>query len=259
MGRLITESIVLPSAATHMYGPEFDGQVTLRAMTTDEERARLSAQSFYQTMSYIINECIVDNKKPDGTYKIDSAIFTDFDFFAIMVKLRIMSYGKLYKTVAICPKCGHQFTYKADLSELLYDLVPEDFVEPYEIGPLPSSGDTLGCRFLRIKDRIDVEKKKNIILAKNPNYVGDPIFNLEMEKRIVSANGNDFDYVTIKDYVDAMIAMDVVYYQDNIDKYKFGVVRINTIDKCENPLGCDGHPIWAIKVDREFFRPCLDS
>ena len=69
---LITEKIVLPSAATKIYGYAFDGSLTLRAMTTKEERIRLSGQSFYKTMSMIINECIVDNKNPDGTYRFDS-------------------------------------------------------------------------------------------------------------------------------------------------------------------------------------------
>ena len=178
----ITETLVLPSAAVKLYGPNFDGHITLRAMTTDEERMRLGGQSFYQTMSHIVNECIVDNKREDGTYRLDSTRFTDFDFFAICVKLRIMSYGPMYRTIATCLKCGHQFEYKVDLSNLLYNLVPEDFSEPYMIGPLPSSGDTLGCRFLRVKDRIEIEKERDIILARDPEYVGDPTYNLEMQR-----------------------------------------------------------------------------
>ena len=259
MANLITETLVLPSASTKLYGSDFDGTVTLRAMTTKEERARLSAESFYPTMSYIINECIVDNKNPDGTYKIDSAAFTDFDFLAILVKLRIMSYGPKYKTTAICTKCGHRFRHIADLSELTYNLVPEDFVEPYTIGPLPSSGDTLGCRFLRVKDRIDIEKESKIILAKNPNYQGDPMYELEMQRRIMTVNGKELDYVTAKDYVEDMIAMDNFVYHKNIDSQRFGIVRTNFIDHCNNLLGCEGPAIWILAADDEFFRPCLDD
>ena len=256
----ITETLVLPSATTHLYGPNFDGHLTLRAMTTDEERIRLSGQSFYSTMSHIINECIVDNKNPDGTYKINSQDFTDFDFFAIMVKLRIMSYGPKYRTIASCMKCGHTWEHIVDLSELAYNLVPEDFVEPYNIGPLPSSGDTLGCRFLRVKDRIEIEKQKDLILSKNPNYAGDPTYNLEMERRIMSVNGIDLDYVTAADYVHNMIAMDNYVYHDEIDKDKrFGVINYGFIDECKNPIACDGTAVWAMKVNSEFFRPCLDG
>jgi hypothetical protein len=258
MSNLITENLVLPSASTHLYGSNFDGHITLRAMTTDEERVRLSGQSFFATMSRIVNDCIVDNKNPDGTYKLDSTSLTDFDFFAVCVKLRIMSYGKMYKTVCTCSKCGHQFIKKVDLSDLTYNLVPEDFSEPYEIGPLPSSGDTLGCRFLRVKDIIDIEKKKEILLAKNPDYVGDPTYNMEMERRIMTVNGQDMDYIKAEDYVHKMIAMDSYVYHDKIDKHGFGVIRVN-FTNCESALGCDGSAYWVLKPDREFFRPCFDD
>lgn len=256
----ITETLVLPSSSTHLYGPQFDGHITLRAMTTDEERMRLGGQSFYSTMSAIVNECIVDNKNEDGTYKIDSRDFTDFDFFAIMVKLRIMSYGPKYRTIATCIKCGKQWSHIVDLSELTYNLVPEDFHEPYEIGPLPSSGDTLGCRFLRVRDRIEIEKQKDLILSKNPDYQGDPVYNLEMEKRIVSVNGAQLDYVTASDYVHSLIAMDNYVYHDQIDKDKrFGVINYGFTDTCEDPSRCSGKGIWTMRVDAEFFRPCLDG
>ena len=257
---LITESMIIPSAATRLYGENFDGHLTLRAMTTKEERIRLSGQSFYQTMSKIVNECIVDNKNPDGTYKIDSQVFTDFDFFAVLVKLRMLSYGTKYKTVTICSKCGRKNDKaKVDLTDLAYNLVPPDFKEPYELKPLPYSGDVLGCRFLRVKDRIDIEKQKELILAKEPNYDGDPTFQLEMQRRIMTVNGKELNYVQAEDYVNNMIAMDSVVYHDEVDTNKFGIIRLNYIESCDNPFGCNGKPIWILRPDSEFFRPCLDS
>lgn len=262
MANIITESMVLPSATSKIYGDHFDGHLTLRAMTTQEERMRLSGQSFYSTMSSIVNECIVDNKNPDGTYKIDSRSFTEFDFFAVCVKLRIISYGNKYRTTAICPVCGYEFEHKADLGDLIYNTVPEDFVEPYIIGPLPSSGDTLGCRFLRIKDRIDIEKQKELFLVKHPNYdihiQGDPAYTMEMEKRIVTVNGKELDYITAPEYVKSMISMDNYVYHDKIDQFPFGVVRLN-MTACQNPKSCEGTAVWILKADREFFRPCLDD
>ena len=252
MKKLITETMVLPSAAVKLYGPQFDGVLTLRAMTTKEERIRLSGQSFYETMSQIVNECIPDNKKPDGSYKIDSKDLTDFDFFAVLVKLRIMSYGALYKTIANCHECGSQFITTVDLSDLDCKLVPEDFVEPYKIGPLPYSKDVLGCRFLRVRDRIEIEKKKQVILTKNPQYLGDPTYQLEMQRRIVEVNGEPIDIIAAEDYVDNMIAMDSQMYHDQVDK-TFGIIRMG-LTECKNPKGCDGHPWWILQADREFFR-----
>ncbi len=255
---LITERILLPSSGTRIYGDVFDGNLTLRAMTTEEERIRLSGQSFYQTMSDIVNNCIVDNKNPDGTFKVDSRDLTDFDFFAVCVKLRILSYGAKYRTNAVCPKCGHQFTYVADLSKLNINMLPEDFSEPYDVGPLPRSNDTLGCRFLRVRDRIEIEKQKDVILSRNPNYVGDPMYMLEMQRRISTVNGERLDVYTAEQYVSNMIAMDSCYYHDKVDDNVYGVVRLGTAE-CENPKGCDGVAVWVLKVDREFFRPVFDD
>lgn len=253
----ITETILLPSAGSKIYGQNFDGSLTLRAMTTKEEKVRTSAtpSTFYEIMRTIINDCIVDNKKENGEYKIDSANFTDFDFYAVCVKLRILSYGDKYKTEAICTKCGRKFDYVADLSTLMYNLVPEDFEEPYQVGPLPRSGDVLTCRMLRVKDRIDIEKQAQTILAKDPTYVGDPRYLLEMERRIVSVNGEPLDFITAPEYVENMIAMDSDYYHYMVDKdcKDFGVIRINMTD-CQNPAGCDGTAMWAVRPDTEFFR-----
>ena len=80
-----------------------------------------------------------------------------------------------------------------------------------------------------------------------------------MERRIMTVNGQELDYVLAEDYVKEMVAMDTVYYHDEVDKYKFGVVRLNTLDSCNSPLGCEGPSMWMLRPDSEFFRPCFDN
>ena len=254
---LITENMLLPSSGTKIYGDLFDGNITLRSMRTAEEKMRLSGQSFYKTMSKIINNCIVDNKNPDGSLKIDAADLTDFDFFAVCVKLRILSYGPKYRATAVCPRCGHQFQFTADLSQLNYNLLPEDFVEPYDVGPLPRSNDTLGCKFLRVRDHIEIEKQKDTLVARTPNYIeefGDPSYDLEMQRRISTVNGEKLDVYTAEQYVNKMESIDLCYYHDNIDSEVYGVIRLG-VTPCQSPVGCDGSAVWVLKPDREFFRP----
>lgn len=252
---LITEDFLLPSAG-RLYGNGFDGHLTLRAMTTMEERMRLGAQSFYGAMVNIVNECIVDNKNMDGTYKLDSSLFTTFDFDAICVKLKIITYGPEYKTIAHCPICGHSFKYVADLRECSFSFLPDDFSEPYDIGPLPRTGDTLGCRFLRVKDRIDMDKKSQEIRAKDPKFVGDPSYTMEMERRIMTINGDDADPIQVARYVQYMTGMDSDYYHRMIDTNYYGVIRVGTTP-CENE-GCEANAIYTIKADSEFFRSGRD-
>lgn len=168
-----------------------------------------------------------------------------------------MSYGNKYRTVAVCPKCGEKFNYVADLSQLQYNELNEDFVEPYDI-VLPHSGDTLSCRLLRVKDRIDIEKASEKIKLEHPNYDGDPSYNLEMERRIMKVNGNDVDFVQVEKYVSDMISMDVQYFHNKIDKESYGVIRLNLTD-CTNPKGCDSSAFWVLSADKEFFRAVFDD
>jgi len=260
---LITEQFLLPSGGK-LYrenGTNFDGNITLRAMTTMEERMRLGSEDFYGPMVDIINECIVDNKKPDGTYKLDSRYLTIFDFDAICVKLKIITYGPEYKTYARCTKCGKAFKHVVDLRESEFSFLPDDFAEPYEIGPLPHSGDTLGCRFLRVQDRIEIDKQVAEIRAKNPDFKGDPSYTMEMERRIMSINGEDVDSIMVKKYVENMIGMDSDYYHRKIDTRYYGVMRLGFTD-CEDSGktvgGCDGKAMYVIRSDGEFFRAGRD-
>jgi hypothetical protein len=254
---LITEQFILPSKGK-FYGDNFDGTITLKAMTTIEERMRLSASSdnYYEIMSEVVNRCIVDNVNNDGSYKIDSKRFTIFDFDAVCVKLRIISYGPFYETVAVCTTCGERFKYKVDLRELEFNFVPDDFVEPYMVGPLPSSGDTLGCRFLRVQDRIDINKRAMEIKLKESNYIGKPEVELEMTHRIMTINGEQVDTIMCPKYVQHMIAMDTQYYMDNIDTGFYGVSKTGITD-CTNTIegtACKGKALYLVRADDEFFR-----
>lgn len=254
---LITEQFTLPSNGK-LYNGTIDPNITLRAMTTLEERMRLGSQSYYESMSAIVNECIVDNKKPDGSYKLDSKYLTIFDFDAICIKLRILTYGPMYKATAKCIKCGKQFLHTMDLRDCEFVFVPDDFTEPYSIGPLPMSGDTLGCRFLRVKDRIDIDKQTQNFLAKHPDFIGDASYTFEMEHRIMQVNGEDIDSIMVQRYVENMVGGDSSYYHQKVDDgNSFGVQRVQTID-CEdvnNPIHpCDGIAVCAIRGNSEFFR-----
>lgn len=252
---LITEQFLLPSGGK-LYGDNFDGNITLRAMTTIEERMRTGSEDYYNTMSEIVNNCIVDNRNPDGSYKIDSKRFTLFDFDAVCVKLRIISYGPLYTTTAVCTLCGQTFTHKADLRDLEFKFLPEDFVEPYIVGPLPRLGDTLGCRFLRVQDKIDIDRKAKEILSRDLNYVGKPEFELEMLHRIVTINGEEVDSIMGTKYVQHMTSMDVEYFHDFIDKDFYGVLKTGRTD-CVNTVEgekCAGKAIYFVRANDEFFR-----
>lgn len=241
---LITESCNLPSKG--LFYSTLGGTLELRAMTTIEERMRLSGENFWRTMAAILNRC-----KVNTDYDMTNLI--DFDFFAALVKLRIISYGNNYKTQSRCLKCGKEQIVNVNLDELKVSAVEDDFVEPFEIGPLPMSKDVLGCRFLRLYDHIAISEEVNKWEREHPNdKFNNPEYTLTMEHMIVTVNGVKLNDMQKSQYVASMIGADSSFFHDKIDGMFYGVHRIGT-SICEEK-DCGSTVLYQIAPSDSFFR-----
>lgn len=245
----VTENYTLPSRGI-LYGKDFPSEVTIRSMTTFEEKARLGNQGFYKTMCNMIDTVVTS---PDN---FDTKQMTLFDFYYLMYKMRTVSYGNIYNVSVTCPKCGKTTVCKVDLDKLEVTELPENFVEPFTIGPLPRSGDTLECRFLRVSDAITNDKKAQDILKKSPEYVGDPNYILTRCSQIVTINGEERLPYDIETYVEDMDAMDSAYFTQAYDKIvnEFGM-NTDCFDVCSS---CGEELEFGLPFSAEFFRPTFD-
>lgn len=245
----VTETYILPSKGI-LYGEDFGSEVTIRSMTTFEEKMRLGNQGFFKTMCAILDSVVVS---PDS-YKTQN--MTLFDFYFLMYKMRAVSYGPTYKVQVTCPRCGHTEICKVNLDDLAIEYLSDDFKEPFEIGPLPRNNDTLGCRFLRVSDMINNEKKSRDILSQNPNYVGDPQYILNKASQVVSINGESKPSIELQMYIEKMQAMDSAYLTQAYDKYTDGV-GMSTLctDTC---TACGDELTFTLPFNSEFFRPTYD-
>lgn len=242
---LITETCHLPSKGIP-YGKALGDTVQFRAMTTVEERMRLSGENFWSTMAAILNRCKV------GT-DFDMKNLVDFDFYAAIVKLRTISYGNNYKTRSKCMVCGLEQEVDVNLDEVSVTELPKDFVEPFKVGPLPISGDILECRFLRVFDYIDISNKMDEWRSKHPNdRMNSPEYTLLMEHAIVTINGAELNEFQKKAYVESMIGADSTFYHDALNDMFYGVHRIGTA-KCKEP-DCDSYVLYEIAPSDSFFR-----
>lgn len=249
---LVTESFYLPSKNL-LYGDAFDGHFNLRMFTTKEERIRLSSTtSFLETMVAILNNCI---STTDGTI-IDTKLLTEFDFIYVMYKARIVSYGAAYPISVKCPHCGKTYRFVSNLDALEVKYLDDDFKEPFTIGPLPKNGDTLEMRYLRIYDRIDIEKEAREILLQDPDYQGDPTYNGTLEHRIVTVNGKELSNYEKKIYVDNLSAYDNQYINHKLSQMNVAGININTLAKCEF---CQEETPITLSVTSTFFRPEFDD
>lgn len=247
---LITETCKLPSKGL-LYGNALGDTIELRAMTTIEERMRLSGENFWSTMSAIMNRCLVNSN-------FDTKNLVDFDFFAAMVKLRIITYGNIYKTRHQCLSCEKFQDVDVDLDNVIITELEDDFVEPIEIGPMPRSGDILGIRFLRVFDHIDIlNQSLEYQNKKKKDVMGNPQYTMEMEKMLVSVNGNTLDTIAKRKYIETMVGMDSSYFHRRVEKLFYGVHRIGT-EKCSEP-DCSGLVVYNILPNENFFRTAFDD
>ncbi len=249
MPTAITETYQLPSKGI-LYGKETDGEITVRSMTTFEEKMRLGNQGFWKTMVNILNAVVVS---PEG---FDASDLTLFDFYFLMYKMRTVSYGPTYKVQVTCPHCGKTQIIRVNLDDIPVTYLPEDFKEPFDIGPLPRSGDTLSCRFLRVADSIKIDRKVREILRDNPDYQGSPEYILNLQSEILSVNGEEALPVELDMYVEKMSAMDSAYFNQKYNEKVNGIgLEIGLEETCEN---CGELINFTLPFNSEFFRPTFD-
>ena len=248
----IQEIYQLPSKGKlyPQYGEDWNGEVTIRSMTTFEEKNRLGSQGFWQTMTSILNAVVTAPKD------FDAEDMSLFDFYFLMYKMRTVSYGPTYKVSITCPHCGKTMTSEVNLDDLEVKYLEDDFKEPFEIGPLPRSKDILTCKFTRVKDSIADERKAKEILREYPDYIGDPEYILKRASQIVKVNGEEVPAPLLKSYVEGMQALDSAYYSQAYahitGDYGLDVLCKETCSSCNEPFE------FALPFNSEFFRPTFD-
>lgn len=246
----LEETYQLPSLGK-LYGEGSSSEVSIRSMTTFEEKMRLGSQGFWKTMTSILESVV--------TYPEDFKVtnLTLFDFYFLMYKMRTVSYGPIYKVSVTCPHCGNTMISKVNLDDISIDyLNDENSMEPITIGPLPRSGDTLQCKYLRVQDSMSIERRSKEILRDHPDYVGDPSYILTMASEIKSINGEDKLPIEVQMYVEQMSAMDSAYFQQAYNKLT-NKVGMNTVchDVCDH---CGEELSFGLPFNSEFFRPTFD-
>lgn len=243
----IQETYELPSRGI-IYGSEggVPGNITLRAMTTMEEKMRLSGTGM-NVMPNLIKACIVE---PEN---VDTSKLKLFDLQFLMYRLRVVTYGPEYKLQLTCPNCGHKFDAIIDLDSIPVNYADDDFVEPFEIGPLPVSKDMFSCVILTADDFINIEKDAKRIKAKFPNYVGDPEFMLSYQYKITKVNGEEMPVSILQKYIENMNARDMRYFDSKYSEFTDSIgMDLDMIETCPS---CGEDIEFTLPVTSEFFRP----
>ena len=243
----IQETYEMPSRGKF---PGVPDKVTIRAMSLMDEKQRLASSGISGILD-LIGNCVI---KPEGFNPYKMCRF-DLDFLTL--KLRIVSHGPMYDVEVRCPHCGKVIKTKINLDEIACNSVDDNFSYEFEAGPLPLSGDTLTLKILTYEDVDKIESETKRILAKFPNYEGDPSEVLNYIYRISKINGEKVPYTHLKQYVESMTAADAIFidqiYEDIVGNYGIDTDIPFTCDSCKETF------VRSMPMNSEFFRPRYDT
>lgn len=220
-------------------------KIQLRAMTTMEEKTRLSGNG-YSAITNLLKSCIT-------TEGIDVDNMNTVDIQYLIYMLRSLTYGSKYTVSVRCPACGKINKIEVNLDDLPLNEVDDDFTGICELEQLPVSKDIITCKIETSKDLELTERESARILRKFPDYVGDPEMIIKWCHRITAINGNKVTSNDVQRYIESMHALDYQFLDSKYNKFvsNYGVDTLISVT-CED---CGEDFESAMPMNSEFFRP----
>ena len=245
----IKEDFKLPSEGK-IYSKPIDPNVTLRAMTVEDEMKRLSpSKNPYKNMSEMIESCL-ENKLAIPVYNLCLG-----DYIYLLHKLRTVTYGSKYHTRFQCPICGKSEEIDIDLDKekiLKYNKSVEDLKTVI----LPASGHEVKLRFQTPADLDWIATRAAEIKEQNPEMKYDPYIALTIQTFIDSIDGHPVDKALIYEQIKSLPMADAnVISKKGVELN--GKVGVDTIVKvhCDS---CNNDVNITFPYTSEFYGPTID-
>lgn len=245
----IQESFLLPSGGELYQGLDIPKEVRLRAMSTLDEKIRLSSANPFKTTPALIRNCLVDAD-------FDTEDLKMFDLYFLMFKLREVTYGPEYKVEVFCRDCRTTQKVTVDLSTLETNYLEKEFTEPFVI-ELPNSKDRLACKYLSCRDINELELETKRMKAKAPDLDEDDVaFIPGLCSRIVTINDQVLPKHKLVQYMQDLHARDYNYFNKKyIDITNKPGINLNYVATCEH---CGSPIVFEVPILSEFFSPSID-
>ena len=246
----IAETFTLPSKGkvynSELVVPTFK----LSSMTTNHEMRRLAPSELqYKNMCDVIDECMVESP---GISAYDMCI-GDYQF--CLHKLRIVTYGAMYKISTVCPYCGFENQEVINLEELEVKEYSED-LEKYREFVLPVTQKRIKLK-LETPRRLDtVVSKIKDFKKKHPESPMDQSLVFTVSSLIDTIDGNTVNEIQAEDWVRSLPMRDTNFILLNADNYNDGIgIETKLIETCNSCLLTYN---TGFQATSEFFRPTLD-
>lgn len=242
------ETYTLPSKGL-VYTPEenIPSSITLRRMTTKEDKIRLRNESEDQIRKDILQACTVTPNVDCGNLKL-------MDANLLLFRLRSLSLlDDTYKVKVFCDNCGTTFIHELQLSEVPVEFLNEEDLSKLKV-QLPISKQNIDFKYPSLNDIIRMREKVSEYFDKFPDADRSEIlYDVTTVIYIDKVNGNKLMTEELEDWLDNLDILDSRAIRDvilNIEKL-FGFT--DTIPAiCPK---CGKTVMHGLPITKELFSP----
>lgn len=244
------ETFTLPSKGlVYDKTDSIGSSITLRRMTTKEDKLRMRNESEDKIRRDILQACILDEGVNAGKLKLADANF-------LLFKLRVISLlDDTYKLQLVCPNCGSEFIHEVNLSDLNINYMTKEKTKNMEI-ILPLSQVKIGLKLPCLDDIIKMSDKLKEYFNKFPNVDrSEAIYTTSAMLYIKDVNGQTMMNEELEDWLDNMDIIDNRAFRKKLSEID-DIFGINTDMKCECP-NCNSVVDHGLPITGELFNPSL--
>lgn len=243
-----TETYTLPSKGL-VYSPEenIPASITLRRMTTKEDKIRMRSDNDNKIRRDILQACILDKNIDANDLKLVDANF-------LLFRLRSLSLlTDIYKVSCRCPQCKAEFVHEVELSKVPIEYMTEAKLKQFKV-QLPISKANIDFKYPSLKDLIRMADDLRAYMDQFPNAnIQEVLYTASTVLYIDKINGEKpmleqlEDWLDNLDILDSRAVLDVVKNVDNL--YGF-VTQLKT--KCPK---CNKQVTHGLPITSELFTP----
>lgn len=138
-----------------------NGEVPVMPMTAIDEITSRTPDALFNgsAVMEIIGSCVPNIRDPWSIPAIDVT--------ALLIAVRLASYGHELEIASKCPHCGHDHSFNIDLRIALDGLKAADYTKTVNVGDLEFSFTPLSYRQINESSRVQFEDQKMIQLLSN--------------------------------------------------------------------------------------------
>lgn len=242
-----TQEVTLPSKG--LLNPEIpEGRIIQRCMmVTDQKFLSGGNRDASEALKQLIQRTVTS---PES---FDVSNLTLADMVYLLFKLRVLSYGDMYKFKTRCPECGGKIDVEINLSEIPVETLEEGYEEDLVV-KLPRRGDTVYIKLLTNRDIEELNKEIKRRKKRSPQDESEYILRIAYSiSKIKLADKKEelTSIIDIERYIGSLTDMDASTITSVRDSVQFGISPVieYTCPNCRNYIDV------SLQFSGDFFRP----